>query len=212
MVDGNHPGLRTNRPTMVLSPVWMIVFLLLGCGSQDTVSLEADLSDIAAETGEVEDALGACVSTLESWEMELSQTEEKLAALKEKTDELVAVHPELAALTVTVLPNPIVCGADEDGMWRWTAAVTANRSGFFLKSMARRTYRDGNLLQDRTFDEDHVAQYSHLDGNYLPLYGTCVFRFGLNCQSVDEIGIVFTAIDDDGNVVESQEVRVPLIR
>ena len=212
-MNTQHTDMKTSVLPFGLSMVVVALLVCLGCSPQEDLSdLQLQLTATAKETQSNQIALAECQSTLDEWEADVSQSEVRLQTLQNGVSELLAARPELAALTVTVSPNPVICGADEESKWRWSVSVTANRCGVFLKLMSRRTYLNGALLQDRIYDESHVAQYSHLEENYLPLHGTCRFQFGLNCQGIDEIGMVFTGVDDNGNIIETEEVKVALVQ
>ena len=51
-----------------------------------------------------------------------------------------------------------------------------------------------------------------LDEGYLSAYGGTFFNGGFPRQALDQLGVIFVGIDDNGNTIETPEVKVALVQ
>jgi len=205
--------------TRAITTLLVASLFLSGCGYQDQITeLESDLAqkeeDLQSSQDALEDtrtALNDAKSTIKEQESELARLEDDILALQDKVTILEGNLPERARLKVDLLPNPVL--PDSAGQWMWRATVESmNPVGVHLKTFIVREYWKGEVRGAKSYDETQLAEFTHLEGAYLRPYGLCYIRGGFPRQALDELGIRFVAADDNGNLIETPEVKVALVQ
>jgi len=205
--------------TRVMAILLVTSLFLSGCGYQDQITeLESELAEKEEELQSTQTALedtraalNDAKSTIREQESDLATLRNNILALQEEVSVLEGNRPERARLQVELLPNPVL--SDSNRQWYWQVSVESmNPIGAHLKAMIRREYWKGELRGTTSWDETDLAGFCHLEDGYLPPYRACSFRGGFPCQALDELGVFLVAFDDNGNTIETPEVRVALVQ
>ena len=196
----------------VITTLLVTSLFLSGCGYQYRIAeLESELAQKEEELQSTQDALEDAQVTVKEQESEVARLENDIGALEDEITMLEGNLPERARLNVELLPNPVL--PDEKGMWRWHVNLESmNPIGVHLKTWIVRRYWKGELVSARSHDETELAEFTRLEDAYLPPYSLCSIGGGFPRQALDELGIHFVAVDDNGNIIETQEVKVALVQ
>lgn len=195
--------MKTRMPIRGVMVAILVLVVCLGCsppGAGDGLQLE--LANLDEDIELSQRMITDCQLALDDWKAELD-------TLEAGATELRAGDARLAPLTVWVTPNPVVLNTE--GKWMWQVTVSAGSAGVRLTEVIRKLYWKGELRSQRS-ELDVVRLFPRLDRAYLPAYGVDCFNGQFNGGSVDALGVVISGIDDNGNQVESEEVKVELLQ
>ena len=184
-----------------------------GVASGETMTVTAVVKNIGGSEGTYTAALTVDGATVEEKEVTIapSSSETIIFSLTEDTPgtyeigfgglSSALVVEEIAAIEVTVDPNPVSC---HNGQAYWTLIFTeVNGIGVTIQNLTIYTYQGDNLLSSRSYGVSEMEEW--WGSVYLLPYGVLTVTSGSGlCQEVTHEVVVITGEDDKGHVVRGE--------